>query len=47
MNNTKYNRTYNEVEGFQILLNYRVMNAGCCKILLHPQWGSVSSFSFY
>lgn len=20
-----------------------IMNAGCCKILLHPEWGSVSS----
>lgn len=44
MNDTKSNRTYNEVEGVQTLLNYRVMNAGCCKILLHPQWGSVSLY---
>lgn len=22
-------------------LTCRIMNAGCCKILLHPQWGSV------
>jgi cytochrome c oxidase subunit IV len=24
-----------------LLLHCSVMNAGCCKILLHPRWGSV------
>ena len=31
---------YSEVAGFQTLLNYQIHNAGCCKILLHPQWRS-------
>lgn len=34
------NRAYSEVDGVQTLLKYKVMNAGCCKVLLHPQWGS-------
>lgn len=33
-------RPYNEVAGFEQLLRYRTQNAGCCKILLHPRWGS-------
>jgi hypothetical protein len=33
-------RPYNEVAGFEHLLRYRTQNAGCCKILLHPRWGS-------
>lgn len=35
------NIVYNEVQSAQVLLGYRIMNAGCCKVLLHPQWGSV------
>jgi hypothetical protein len=31
---------YGEVEGFSTLLGYKTSNAGCCKILLHPRWGS-------
>jgi hypothetical protein len=31
---------YGEVNGAQLLLGYRCQNAGCCKILLHPKWGS-------
>jgi len=31
---------YSEVEGFEVLLNYRVQNVGCCKIILHPRWQS-------
>ena len=31
---------YNEVDGFQHLLRYQTQNAGCCKILLHPRYGS-------
>jgi hypothetical protein len=34
------NKYYDEVNGMQAMLQYRVMNAGCCKILLHPSWGS-------
>lgn len=29
---------YSEVEGFEVLLNYRVQNVGCCKVILHPRW---------
>jgi hypothetical protein len=31
---------YGEVEGLVSLLGYRIQNAGCCKIVLHPNWGS-------
>lgn len=31
---------YSEVEGFEVLLGYRVQNVGCCKIILHPKWQS-------
>ncbi|KAF9977802.1 hypothetical protein BGZ73_004869 [Actinomortierella ambigua] len=31
---------YPDVEGCQVLLKYDFQNAGCCKILLHPEWGS-------
>lgn len=34
------NKFYDEVSGAQALLRYDVMNAGCCKVLLHPTWGS-------
>ena len=34
------NKVYSEVDGMQTLLNYRVLNAGFCKVLLHPVWGS-------
>ncbi|CAN0431337.1 unnamed protein product [Laminaria digitata] len=37
---TRSNKVYSEVEGLQLLLQYQVMNAGSCKVLLHPQWGS-------
>jgi hypothetical protein len=33
-------RPYSEVAGFEHLLRYKTQNAGCCKILLHPRWGS-------
>eukprot|EP01039_Chlorochromonas_danica_P008851 gene8851-9760_t len=32
------NSIYNEVQSAQILLGYDYMNAGCCKVLLHPVW---------
>ncbi|CAN0407137.1 unnamed protein product, partial [Ectocarpus fasciculatus] len=34
------NNVYSEVDGMQTLLGYSVQNAGFCKILLHPTWGS-------
>ncbi|KAG9306894.1 hypothetical protein G9A89_002563 [Geosiphon pyriformis] len=33
---------YPDVQGAQEFLKYDVQNAGCCHILLHPQWGSKS-----
>mmetsp|Transcript_2224 Transcript_2224/g.3500 ORF Transcript_2224/g.3500 Transcript_2224/m.3500 type:complete len:193 (-) Transcript_2224:121-699(-) len=33
-------KVFSEVECAQTLLGYSVMNAGCCKIILHPDWGS-------
>lgn len=37
---TETNKHYDEVSGMQAMLKYEVMNAGCCKVLLHPVWGS-------
>lgn len=34
------NKVYSEVDGMEVLLNYRSYNAGFCKILTHPKWGS-------
>lgn len=34
------NKFFDEVSSFQSLLKYETMNAGCCKVLLHPIWGS-------
>ena len=31
---------YDEVSGHQCLLGYTVSQAGGCKVLLHPQWGT-------
>ncbi|KAJ1426627.1 methylmalonic aciduria and homocystinuria type D protein [Ochromonadaceae sp. CCMP2298] len=33
-------KVFSEVECAQTLLAYNVMNAGCCKVIVHPQWGS-------
>ena len=33
-------KVYSEVDGMQTLLHYATMDAGMCKILLHPKWGS-------
>ena len=33
-------KVYSEVDGMECLLNYRTYNAGFCKILTHPKWGS-------
>ncbi|KAI8106817.1 hypothetical protein M9434_001471 [Picochlorum sp. BPE23] len=34
------NNVYGEVQGLVTLLGYQTQNAGCCKIILHPKWGS-------
>ncbi|KAI8473629.1 MAG: methylmalonic aciduria and homocystinuria type D protein [Monoraphidium minutum] len=31
---------YSEVEGLSLLLGYKTANAGCCKVVLHPRWGT-------
>ena len=31
---------YPDVHGIQHLLNYDLLNAGCCSILSHPKWGT-------
>jgi hypothetical protein len=31
---------YSEVDALSILRGFKTSNAGCCKVLLHPQWGS-------
>ena len=40
LNTLSGNKVYSEVDGMQALLQYKVQNAGCCKILLHPRYGS-------
>ena len=34
------NKVYSEVDGMECCLNYKSYNAGYCKILQHPIWGS-------
>lgn len=34
------NNVYGEVQGLVALLGYQTQNAGCCKIVLHPKWGT-------
>lgn len=34
------NNVYGEVQGLVTLLGYHTQNAGCCKIVLHPVWGT-------
>ena len=34
------NKVYSEVDGMELCLGYKAFNAGCCKILTHPKWGS-------
>lgn len=29
-----------QVDALATLLQYKTQNAGCCKIILHPKWGS-------
>ena len=31
---------FSEVDAFELLLRYKTSNAGCCKVLHHPLWGS-------
>lgn len=33
-------KVFDEVQSAQVLLGFPIMNTGCCKILLHPKWGS-------
>jgi len=33
-------QVYSEVDGMECLLHYKSHNAGFCKILMHPKWGS-------
>ncbi|PSC75053.1 Methylmalonic aciduria and homocystinuria type D mitochondrial [Micractinium conductrix] len=40
MINRATNAVYGEVEALVTLLGYKTQNAGCCKIILHPCWGS-------
>lgn len=34
------NKVYSEVDGMECCLGYKAYNAGFCKILTHPTWGS-------
>ena len=34
------NKVFSEVDCMEVVLGYKSMNCGCCKVLLHPQWGS-------
>ncbi|GIL74693.1 hypothetical protein Vretimale_2326 [Volvox reticuliferus] len=40
MIHTELNTVYPEVPALSILMGYQTANAGCCKVLLHPVWGS-------
>jgi len=40
MVNKQTTTVYGEVDALQTLLGYTVSNAGCCKVVLHPKWGS-------
>ncbi|GLC38013.1 hypothetical protein PLESTB_000446100 [Pleodorina starrii] len=40
MIHTDLNMVYPEVPALSILMGYQTANAGCCKVLLHPVWGS-------
>ena len=31
---------YDEVSALSVLRGYECSNAGCCKVVLHPKWGS-------
>ncbi|KXZ56956.1 hypothetical protein GPECTOR_1g862 [Gonium pectorale] len=40
MIHTDLNNVYPEVPALSVLMGYQTANAGCCKVLLHPVWGS-------
>lgn len=40
MVHTDLNTVYPEVPALAVLMGYQTANAGCCKVLLHPVWGS-------
>lgn len=40
MVNKDSQQIYGEVDALVTLLNYQTINTGCCKIALHPTWGS-------
>jgi hypothetical protein len=40
MVNKDSQQIYGEVDALVTLLNYQVTNSGCCKVVLHPTWGS-------
>ena len=31
---------YSEADGFALLRGYKLLDAGGCKVVLHPQWSS-------
>lgn len=37
---TRGNTVYPEVDGFEVLRQYRCTTAGPCKVLVHPVWGT-------
>lgn len=40
MRTLQSNKVYSEVDGVELLLRYRCLSAGMCKILVHPRWGA-------
>ena len=40
MINRDSQHVYGEVDALVTLLNYQTPNSGCCKVVLHPTWGS-------
>lgn len=40
MINRESQHIYGEVDALVTLLNYQTTNSGCCKVVLHPKWGS-------
>jgi Methylmalonic aciduria and homocystinuria type D protein len=37
---TRNHKVYSEVDGMECCLNYKSYNAGFCKVLQHPKWGT-------
>ena len=40
MVNKENQAVYGEVDALSTLLGYKTANAGCCKVVLHPKWGT-------